>query len=186
VTRTRPVCSNLGIRSLTRARDRSRHSTLDGSQRLPDQGWGYSRAPGSANLSSSGRLTTIGSGCERVTAQTVGCSADALISLVHRVRGNEDEVSRARLDDVLQAVAPPVPGGPFKHVQDCLLIAVVVRTGRCAGQHRTEQRAQYLGVTVAAVERRPAGILPPSVGCCRRVRRAERRGSMARPSRNPF
>lgn len=44
------------------------------------QGWGYSRAAGSANLSRSGRLTTIGSGFERVTAQTVGWSVDALIS----------------------------------------------------------------------------------------------------------
>jgi hypothetical protein len=53
--------------------------------------------------------------------------------LVHGVRRNENEISRARLGDVLQAVAPPVPGGPFKHIQDCFLIAVVVRTGRCAG-----------------------------------------------------
>jgi len=52
---------------------------------------------------------------------------------VHRVRGDENEVSRTRLNDVLETVAPPVPGGAFKHVQDCLLIAVVVRTGRCAG-----------------------------------------------------
>jgi hypothetical protein len=44
------------------------------------QGWGYLRAAGSANLSSSGRLTTIGSGSERVTTQTVGRSVDALIS----------------------------------------------------------------------------------------------------------
>ena len=71
---------------------------------------------------------------------------------MRRVRGNENEISRTRLDDVLQAVAPPVPGGAFKHVQDCFLIAVVVRTGRCAGQHCAEERAQYLGVGGAAVE----------------------------------
>ena len=53
--------------------------------------------------------------------------------LMHRVRGNENEVSRTRLSDVLQTVTPPIPGGAFKHIQDCLLIAVVVRTGRCAG-----------------------------------------------------
>ena len=45
-----------------------------------DQAWGYSRAADSANLSNSGRFTTIGSVPERVTAQTVGLSADALIS----------------------------------------------------------------------------------------------------------
>jgi len=33
--------------------------------------------------------------------------------LVHRVRRNENEVSRTRLNDVLQAVAPPVSGGAF-------------------------------------------------------------------------
>jgi hypothetical protein len=44
------------------------------------QGWGYSRAADSANLSSSGTLTTIGSGFERVTTQTVGRSVEALIS----------------------------------------------------------------------------------------------------------
>jgi hypothetical protein len=32
--------------------------------------------------------------------------------LVHRVRGNENEISRARLDDLLQAVAPPVLAVP--------------------------------------------------------------------------
>ena len=53
--------------------------------------------------------------------------------LVHRVRGNENEVPRTGLNDVLQTVAPPVPGGAFNHVQDCLLIAVVVRAGRRAG-----------------------------------------------------
>jgi hypothetical protein len=68
------------------------------------------------------------------------------------VRGNENEVSRTRLDDVLQAVAPPVPGGSFNHVKDCFLIAVVVCTGRGAGKHRAEEGAQYLGVGVAAVE----------------------------------
>ena len=53
--------------------------------------------------------------------------------LVHRVRGNENEVSWTRLSDVLQTITPWVPGGTFKHVQDGLLIAMVVRTGRCAG-----------------------------------------------------
>jgi hypothetical protein len=52
--------------------------------------------------------------------------------LVHGVRRNEDEVSRAGLDNMLQAVAPTVSGGAFQHVQDRLLIAVVVRTGRRA------------------------------------------------------
>jgi hypothetical protein len=61
---------------------------------------------------------------------TVGGRVDLL---VHRVRGNEDKVSWTGFNDVLQAVAPPVPRGAFQHVQDCLLIAVVVRTGRCAG-----------------------------------------------------
>src|SRR5208283_3457739 len=56
--------------------------------------------------------------------RTVGGRVDFL---VHGVRRNENEVSRPGLDDVLEAVAPPVPGGAFKHVQDCLLIAVVVR-----------------------------------------------------------
>ena len=53
--------------------------------------------------------------------------------LMRRVRGNENEVSRAGLDDVLQPVAPPLPGGAFQHVKDCLLIAVVMRTGRSTG-----------------------------------------------------
>jgi hypothetical protein len=44
----------------------------DGCRGVADQGWGWSCAPGSVNLSSSGRLTTIGSGFERVTTQTVG------------------------------------------------------------------------------------------------------------------
>ena len=53
--------------------------------------------------------------------------------LVRRVRGNENEVSRTGLNDVLQPVPPSVSGGAFNHVQDRLLIAVVVRTGGCAG-----------------------------------------------------
>src|SRR5712675_1543704 len=53
--------------------------------------------------------------------------------LVHGVRGNENKVSRTRLNDVLETIAPPVPGGAFEHVQDCLLIPVVMRTGRSAG-----------------------------------------------------
>src|SRR5271163_2302297 len=72
--------------------------------------------------------------------------------LVHRMRRNENEVSRTGLNDVLQAVAPPVSGGAFNYVQDRLLIAVVMCTGRCAGEHRSEEGAQYLGVGVAAVE----------------------------------
>ena len=62
---------------------------------------------------------------ERVTAQTVGLSAVAL----HRVRRYENEVSGTRLNDMLQTLAPPVPCDAFNHVQDRLLIAVVVRTG---------------------------------------------------------
>jgi hypothetical protein len=69
-------------------------------------------------------------GFERVTTQTVGGGVDLLVNCVG---GNEHEVCRAGLNDVLQAVAPPVSGGALQHVQDCLLIAVVVRTGRCAG-----------------------------------------------------
>src|ERR1700677_3423419 len=53
--------------------------------------------------------------------------------LVCHVRGNENEVSRTGFDDVLETVAPPVSGGAFKHVEDCLLIAVVMSTGGCAG-----------------------------------------------------
>ncbi len=75
----------------------------------------------------------MGSGGERVTAQTGGCSADALFSWCTVWARNENEVSRTRLDDVLQAVAPTVSGGAFDHVQDRFLIAVVVSTGRCAG-----------------------------------------------------
>jgi hypothetical protein len=65
---------------------------------------------------------------------------------------NEDEVSRTRLDRVLEMVAPPVSGDTFHHVEDCLLIPVVVRTGRGAGLHGGEEGAQYFGVGVAAVE----------------------------------
>ena len=49
--------------------------------------------------------------------------------LVHRVRRYENEVSGTRLNDMLQTLAPPVPCDAFNHVQDRLLIAVVVRTG---------------------------------------------------------
>jgi AhpD family alkylhydroperoxidase len=52
--------------------------------------------------------------------------------LVHRVRRDENEVSRTRLNDVFQTLAPPVPGGAFDYVQDRFLIAVVVRAGRRA------------------------------------------------------
>src|ERR1700744_1793419 len=69
-----------------------------------------------------------------------------------RARRNKHKTPRPRLDDVLQAVAPPVSGGAFQHVKDCFLIAVVVCTGRCAGHHRAEECAQYFGVGVAAVE----------------------------------
>src|SRR5882757_4346026 len=72
--------------------------------------------------------------------------------LMHSVGGNENEVSRTRLSNMLQTITPPIPGGAFQHVQDCLLIPVVVCTGRSAGQHRAEEGAQHLGVGVAAVE----------------------------------
>jgi len=57
-----------------------RRASADGCQGVAGSGVGVSRAADSANLSNSGRFTTIGSVPERVTAQTVGLLADALIS----------------------------------------------------------------------------------------------------------
>ena len=59
------------------------------------QGWGYLRAASaSANpCPARGGLTTIGSGSERVTTQTVGCSVDAAISWCTVCAGMKNEVS---------------------------------------------------------------------------------------------
>jgi hypothetical protein len=126
---------------------RSSHDQLDApvvaapreSSRDPDagaslaQGWGYSRAAGFCELVQLREVDHDRIGVrtgDNPDGGTVGGGVDLLVNCVG---GNEHEVSRAGLNDVLQAVAPPVSGGALQHVQDCLLIAVVVRTGRCAG-----------------------------------------------------